>query len=209
MIQYQDIQFLFHTSPSAPLTSITFFLSCSLSHRQMPSTLGPLGFMTSLTLASSVPSTLLETRILPDLEYNFMISKFLSDDYLHRLLNECLCAKLLHSCLTLCDSMDCSPPGFSVHMILQARILEWVAISFSRGSSPPRDWTQVSVSPILAGEFFTTKTTWEALFGDQEKKICHCFHFPPFYLPWSDGTRCHDLKCFSCWTSSQLFHCPL
>ena len=47
----------------------------------MPSTLGPLGFMTSLTLASSVPSTLLETRILPDPEYNFMISKFLSDDY--------------------------------------------------------------------------------------------------------------------------------
>ena len=139
MIQYQDIRFPFHTSPSAPLTSITFFLHCSLSHHQMPSTLGPLGFMTSLTLASSVPSTLLETRILPDLEYNFMISKFLSDDYLHRLLNECLCAKLLHSCLTLCDSMDCSPPGFSVHMILQARILEWVAISSSRGSSPPRD----------------------------------------------------------------------
>ena len=134
MIQYQDIQFLFHTSPSAPLTSITFFLSCSLRHRQMPSTLGPLGFMTSLTLASSVPSTLLETRILPDLEY-FMISKFLSDDYLHRLLNECLCAKLLHSCLTLCDSMDCSPPGFSVRGILQAKILEWVAFSFFKGSS--------------------------------------------------------------------------
>ena len=40
--------------------------------------------------------------------------------------------------------MDCSPPGSSVHGILQARILEWVAISFSRGSSQPRDWTQVS-----------------------------------------------------------------
>ena len=47
-------------------------------------------------------------------------------------------------CLTLCDPMDCSLPGSSVHGILQARILEWVAISFSRGSSPPRDWTQVS-----------------------------------------------------------------
>ena len=41
-------------------------------------------------------------------------------------------AKLLQSCLTLCDPMDCSLPGFSVHGILQARTLEWVAISFSR-----------------------------------------------------------------------------
>ena len=40
-------------------------------------------------------------------------------------------AKLLQSCPTLCDPMDCSPPGFSVHGILQARTLEWVAISFS------------------------------------------------------------------------------
>ena len=43
------------------------------------------------------------------------------------------------SCPTLCDPMDCSPPGSSVHGILQARILEWVATSFSRGSSRPRD----------------------------------------------------------------------
>ena len=42
----------------------------------------------------------------------------------------CLCAQSLQSCPTLCDPMDCSPPGFSVHGILQARILEWVAISF-------------------------------------------------------------------------------
>ena len=48
------------------------------------------------------------------------------------------------SCLTLCSPMDCSPPGFSVHGILQARILEWVAIPFSRGSSQPRAWTWVS-----------------------------------------------------------------
>ena len=44
-----------------------------------------------------------------------------------------------HSCLTLCNLMDCSPPGSSVHRILQARILEWVAISSSRGSPQPRD----------------------------------------------------------------------
>ena len=48
------------------------------------------------------------------------------------------------SCPTLCDPVDCSLPGFSVHGILQARILEWVTISFSRGSSRPRDRTQVS-----------------------------------------------------------------
>ena len=48
------------------------------------------------------------------------------------------------SCHTLCDCMDCSPPGSSVHGIFQARILEWVAICFSRGSSQPRDQTHIS-----------------------------------------------------------------
>ena len=48
-------------------------------------------------------------------------------------------SEVAQSCPTLCDPMDCSPPGSSVHGIFQARILEWVAISFSRGSSPPRD----------------------------------------------------------------------
>ena len=60
------------------------------------------------------------------------------------------------SYLTLCDPMDCSPPGSAVHGILQARILEWVAISSSRGSSPPRDQTQVS---YIAGRFFTIWAT--------------------------------------------------
>ena len=53
---------------------------------------------------------------------------------------------------TLCDPKDCNPPGFSVHGLLQARILGWVAISFSRGSSRPRDRTPVS---CIAGRFFT------------------------------------------------------
>ena len=54
-------------------------------------------------------------------------------------------AKLLQSCLTLCDPMDCSPPGSSVHdTILQARILEWITMPSFRGSSWPRDWTCVS-----------------------------------------------------------------
>ena len=60
----------------------------------------------------------------------------------------CLVAQ---SCLTLCDPLDYSPPGSSIHGILQARILEWVAIPFSRGSSQPWDRTQVS---LTAGRFF-------------------------------------------------------
>ena len=54
----------------------------------------------------------------------------------------------------LCDPTDCSPPGSSVHGIPQARRVEWVAISFSRGSSQPRGQTQVS---SITGRFFTTK----------------------------------------------------
>ena len=68
----------------------------------------------------------------------------------------CLVAQL---CLTLCDPMDCSPPGSSVHGILQARILEWVAMPSSRGSSWPRDGTQVS---HIAGGFFTYWATRDA-----------------------------------------------
>ena len=55
--------------------------------------------------------------------------------------------------------MDCSPPDFSIHGIFQARVLEWVAISFSRGSSWPRDWTQVS---RIAGRCFTIWATRES-----------------------------------------------
>ena len=55
-------------------------------------------------------------------------------------------------CPTLSDPMDCSLPGSSIHGIFQARILEWVAISFSRRSSQPRDWTQVS---HIVGRCFT------------------------------------------------------
>ena len=60
------------------------------------------------------------------------------------------------SCPTLCDPMDHNPPGSTVQWILQARILEWVAIPFSRGSSHTRDQTQVS---YIAREFFTAWTT--------------------------------------------------
>ena len=64
--------------------------------------------------------------------------------------------------LTFCDPMDYSLLGFSVHGILQARILEWVAMPFSRGSSQPRDRTHVSFLPVLASWSFTTSAPWEA-----------------------------------------------
>ena len=70
----------------------------------------------------------------------------------------CVC-EVTQSCPTLCDPVDCSPPGSSVHEILQARILEWVAISFSRGSSRPRDRIQVS---RIAGRHFNLWATREA-----------------------------------------------
>ena len=64
----------------------------------------------------------------------------------------CVWMLVTHSCPTICKTMDCSPPGSSAHGILQARILEWVAMPSSRGSSPLMDQTWVS---CIAGRFFT------------------------------------------------------
>ena len=70
---------------------------------------------------------------------------------LHTYMHTCMSAQSLQSGLTLCYPMNCSLPGSSVHGILQARILEWVAISFSQCSSQLRDRTQVS---CIAGRCF-------------------------------------------------------
>ena len=84
-----------------------------------------------------------------------------------------LFAKLLQLCLTLYNPMDYSPPGFSVHGILQARILEWVAISSSRGSSQPRDqscvsyllhWQAGSLPLVLSG---TALSRFRSIFSRQ------------------------------------------
>ena len=69
-------------------------------------------------------------------------------------------ALVAQSCLTLCNPIDCSLPGSSVHGILQGRILEWVALLFSRGSSQLRDWIWVF---SIAGRFFTVAGIGEAL----------------------------------------------
>ena len=81
------------------------------------------------------------------------------------------------SCLTLCNRLDCSLPGSSVYGIFQARTLERIAISYSRGSSWPRDWTHVS---CIAGVFFTVWATSEtreemnSLKNSEMKKTSRC-----------------------------------
>ena len=90
-------------------------------------------------------------------------------------------------CPTLCDPTDWSPPSSSDQDIFQARILEYIAISYSRRLSRPRDQTYVSVSPALAGRFFATSATWEAHDTQQNWKktwsqglpvpsSCDCWH---------------------------------
>ena len=78
----------------------------------------------------------------------------------------CCCCLVARSCPTLCDPLDCSLPGSSVHGILQARILDWVAVPSSRGSSQPRDQTWVSG---IAGRLLTAeppgKPCWCATIG--------------------------------------------
>ena len=68
---------------------------------------------------------------------------------------------LLQSCPTLGDPMDCSPPGSSVYGILQARLLEWVAMPSFRGPSRPRDRTCILCVSCIAGRFFTLEPQWK------------------------------------------------
>ena len=82
--------------------------------------------------------------------------------FVYMYMHTCMCAKLLQACFTLCDPVDCSLLGSSVHGILQARILKWVSMPSSRGFSKPRDQTYISWFPALTDGFFTTSTTWEA-----------------------------------------------
>ena len=76
--------------------------------------------------------------------------------------------KVTQSCLTLCNPMDCT-----VHWILQIRVLEWVVFPFSRGSSQPRDWTQVS---HITGRFFT-------LWATREAQVSYPKYISPFAWP--------------------------
>ena len=71
--------------------------------------------------------------------------------------------KSLQLCLTLCDSMDSSPPGSSVCGIFQTRILEWVPISYSRGSSEPRDWIHISCASCTGSQIHYHCSFWETV----------------------------------------------
>ena len=95
--------------------------------------------------------------------------------------------KVAQLCPTLCDPMD-----FTVHGILQARILEWVTFPFSRGSSQPRDWTQVS---HIADEFFTSWATREPQVGFKSKIYWNVSWSPCFLRGMGKNTRvgCHSL----------------
>ena len=86
----------------------------------------------------------------------------------------------MKSCPTLCDPLDCSPSGSSVHGISQARILEWVAFSFCRGSSQPRDQTGVS---CIAGRFFTTKPPRKPHIS-KVSSVQSLSHVRLFVTPW-------------------------
>ena len=99
--------------------------------------------------------------------------------YSHMFITICSDAQL---CPTLCNPTDCSPPGSSVQGLLQARILDWVAISFSRGSSLFRDQTWVS---CIASGFFANWATRESL----------------FITDFPSGTRCKETtcQCRRCW----------
>ena len=85
-----------------------------------------------------------------------------------------VCAKLLQLCPTLCDPIDYSLPGSSVHQILQARILEWVDMTSSKGSSQPRVKPTPLMSPALSGRYFTTRaalTKYQVVWLKQQKSI--------------------------------------
>ena len=75
------------------------------------------------------------------------------------------CFSVTHSCLTLWDSIDCSPPGSSICGIFPARILEWAAISSSRGSPPPRDQTCISFFSCIASRFLTSQSLGKPRFS--------------------------------------------
>ena len=95
--------------------------------------------------------------------YRMAESKISKNLLLHKN-SKSVCVLVAQSCTTLCESMDCSPQGFSVHGILQARLLEWVDMPFSRGSSQPRDRAQVS---HIAGRFFTVWAEYWQIWQNQ------------------------------------------
>ena len=97
----------------------------------------------------------------------------------------CVLSRFSH--VQLCDAMDCSPPRFSVHGILQARILEWVAMPSSRGSSWPRDGTHGSYVSCICRQvlYYTISATWEAPEELLKVKVKSLSRVRLFATPWT------------------------
>jgi len=114
----------------------------------------------------------------------------------------CSCS-VFNSCPTLCDLMDCSPPGFSVYGIFQARALEWIAISYSRGSSWPRYWTHFSCGSCIVRQ----------ILYHLSPRICNIhwqliqvyFQVTPYLFVGSTNTYSNTI--FSILPSHPLYHC--
>ena len=116
---------------------------------------------------------------------------------MHRVL--VACAKSLGSCPTLCDPTDYYPQSSPVHGIFQARILEWVAMPFSRASSQPRDRTLVPLA--LEGRFFTTSTVWGVSRSPHEHPNLMMF-YPLEYMM----AQCNEHSWPSISAASSIFH---
>ena len=101
-------------------------------------------------------------EVLIQLHQGTVIFKYISVYSQVRIVSSLCCCICAQSCLTLCDPMDCSPPGSSVHGISQARILEWVTISFTKRSSWPRDQTHISCVSCIGRQILYHWVTWEA-----------------------------------------------
>ena len=102
-------------------------------------------------------------------------------------------AKSLQLCPTFCDPLDCIPPASSVHGILQARILKWVAMPSSRGSSQPKNQTPISMSPASAGRLITASATWEALINRLTGNLYLLTTFIQFPCPSTSNNQKSDL----------------
>ena len=110
-------------------------------------------------------------------------------------------SEVAQSCLTLCDPMDCSLAGSAIHGIFQAGVLEWVAISFSRRSSRPRDWTWVSRIVGICFTVWATREVWWHVMGS-------IFSYVHLHLWISFGELSGQIFCLmfsSCWVLSPLY----
>ena len=132
-------------------------LSVGLSQQEYWSLLPfpSLGDLPDPRIEPTSPALQTDSLLLSHQESHNIVYCILYTQYSMCICSMCAFAHLLESCLTLCDPMDCSPPGSSVHGILQAGILQWVAMPSSRGSSHPRDRKYTSG---IAGKFFTAET---------------------------------------------------